>query len=195
MKIRPILFSGPMVRAILEGKKSQTRRVIAKLYDGAWCLDPDDDPADVQKLVEACPYGQSGDRLWVRETWMNDGADIQRQLMAEGKVPVRCLYRANPEHEKQIGKSFKWTPSIFMPRWASRITLEVLTVRVERLTDISKADICAEMGAPGPEVEGPYLRDYYNAFSALWESINGKRGFGWIENPWVWVIEFKQVQP
>ena len=186
-KERPILFSGPMVRAILDGRKTQTRRV-AK-------------PLDI-----TCPYGSPGDRLWVRETWTPDHAAFYPHF------PV--CYRAGfgPEYERKNGHvwsseqnawfPWKWRPSIHMPRWASRITLEITGVRVERLNDISEEDAIAEgihqfaalslwgndpKGTPAKLVGG----NPQEAFALLWESINGEGS--WALNPWVWVIEFKRV--
>lgn len=179
MKERPILFSGPMVRAIIAGTKTQTRRPLDrdKLYNGFAFDDP--------RIARACPYGQPGDRLWVRETWACD--EYGRRHQSQGMV----YYRADAE---SMGT---WRPPIHMPRWASRIDLEITAVRVERVREISEADACAELGAPlvwpGPDPE-PYRRDMIGAFANIWDEIYSKRGYGWDINPWVWVVEFKAVQ-
>lgn len=163
MKERPILFSGPMVRAILDGRKTQTRRVV-KPRQGM--LD------DWTGLP--CPYGKPGDRLWVRETCYFE--------QPHGEV----IYRADPGSEKALDPEFtglRWRPSIHMPRWASRITLEIVNVRVERLQDIRVDDARAE----GVTAKWPV-----HGFRNLWQSING---FGsWDANPWVWVVEFRNME-
>jgi len=175
----PILFSGEMVRAILDGRKTQTRRVvklpvseIGKMvkYRGDWVLP-----------CEWSPYGKSGDRLWVRETWWQWGG-----------TEKRISYRADTLPSFAPNGGFR--PSIFMPRWASRITLEVVDVRVERLQDISEDDAKAEgvMASGGWNADDTeYCVGYRTAFSRLWDSINAKRGYSWATNPWVWAVEFK----
>lgn len=189
MRERPILFSGEMVRAILEGRKSQTRRVIVpqpmrghwidrvKGYSEAWAEYFSN--AKVHGTL-SCPYGEVGDRLWVREAW-------RKHPEFDYRGPGGCLYFADRGH-KFDGP---WKPSIHMPRWASRITLEVTSIRVERLRDISEEDA---------EAEGiQFIRDVPDVdetlsakelFEVLWDSINGKRGYGWKVNPWVWVVGF-----
>jgi hypothetical protein len=207
MKQRPILFSGPMVRAILEGRKTQTRRVVKPQPDDDremkarlnrqgnlvwmdWKGKPDD-AAPPHYIWGAgwdrwkCPYGQPGDRLWVREcfsyaSFLNDGVQPLFHYWADG----------NPEE----GDWTKPKPSIHMPRAASRITLEIVSVRVERLMDISMQDCIAE-GAPMERIEkldeqdqAIELRCWYEN---LWEEINGIGSY--YTNPWVWVVEFKVV--
>ncbi|AVR89052.1 hypothetical protein [Thauera aromatica] len=215
MKERPVLFSAPMVRAILEGRKTQTRRAVKitnRTPGLAACLQPAD-PAWVRKktAAELCPYGQPGDRLWVREAW------------AEGWTyggARRCVfYRATLDglqgdaetginHDPKLGASppniIRWRPSIHMPRWASRILLEVTTVRVERLQDISEADAIAEgileqrsQTDAGwvdywPSEDGEPFARASEAYRALWESINGPSS--WTANPWVWVITFRRIE-
>ena len=130
-----------------------------------------------------CPYGQVGDRLWVRETWFDNS------FYPDDRDNV--LYRADGEFQEQIPEEYegaKWAPSIHMFRWASRITLEITEVRVERLQEITKEDIKAEgLGMPSlPNSHLPYFK-----FKDLWDSLNAKRGYGWEVNPWVWVISFK----
>jgi hypothetical protein len=177
MKERGILFSAPMVRALLAGSKTQTRR-ICKVRDvnGAPLTSYMGD-ALAALIRQHCLYGQPGDRLWVRETW-------QRDPLNDGKF----LYRATQRCETVFDK---WIPSIHMFRYASRITLEVTGVRVERLRDISETDAKAEGTTPsivGDDLE--HLK-YRAGYQTLWESINGAGS--WAANPWVWVVEFKKV--
>lgn len=200
---RPILFSAPMVRAILDGRKTQTRRIVKPPPSGEWCPlvgdfheTVEDSSGDVYPgpLVfgayddcesARCPYGRPGDRLWVRETWFS----------STPKTPSRVRYAADDLIRLEDGlfaravcKPPKWRPSIHMPRWASRITLEIVAVRVERLRGISDTDAIREGIPDYPDFTGDSpVHDY----SALWESINGKGS--WDLNPWVWVIEFKRV--
>lgn len=212
MKERPILFSGAMVRALLAGTKTQTRRAIKLPHMnplGAWepmevggpnggrLRDGSTIPAQ-QSIWHTrtgdsllCPYGQPGDRLWVREAfaWSKDD-------------PARCefvAYRAT--HGFPNGP--KWKPSIHMPSWASRITLEITEVRVERLQDISEADAKAEgIKAMGVEADGGWhteggrhfhCTDPRQSYYSLWESINGPGSWG--ANPWVWTVSFKRIKP
>ncbi|WP_234245231.1 hypothetical protein [Klebsiella pneumoniae] len=218
MKERGMIFNGEMVRALLSGRKTQTRRIIKdctvgrdqiskfiqieKKFIGCY-------PEDVPELIrECCPYGIPGDRIWVREAFRvhsraTDVATLvykasERNSWTEQthRVPVAvCNKPATPE---------KWTPSLHMPRWASRILLEITDVRVERLNAISEEDAEAE----GIDMEALYdSQDCYDciadhnmtgrptvtgAFKYLWESIYGKES--WKANPWVWVIKFKRVE-
>lgn len=179
MDERPILFSGSMVRAILEGRKTNTRRVVKLNYAGRiarsgkqWHVD---DPA----AALGCPYGQSGDLLWVRETWGLPWHHAQRPY----------FYRATDEDAVGWHPDFDgWKPSIHMPRSASRISLEVAGVRVERVQDISAEDAWAEGIPHSPDVNP------LHEFEELWDSINAKRGFGWDANPLVWVVEFRKAE-
>jgi hypothetical protein len=217
-KERPILFSGPMVRAILDGRKTQTRRVIKpqppqwidELHGGQlsgrapYELENEDNQIvgwgfqDERGTYWRVPYGNPGDRLWVREAWavvphVTDNGPKHRAKGDGTGVTWRADWNANPS-------GFKWKPSIHMPRWASRITLEITAVRVERLNDISEADAIAE-GAERPvlsatELNGmpvhPMTGSYADGFQDLWGSINGPES--WAANPWVWVIEFQKVE-
>lgn len=212
MKARPILFSGPMVRALLAGTKTQTRRVAGKtvrhpdlgnLYTpGALVLEHE--PQHV--IDRCCPYGQPGDRLWVRETWQGPllqefeiDADTDWHYAShlhQYQNPEHCEYAADggPKPEYMDADDVMrqgWRPSIHMPRWASRITLEVISVRVERLQDISEADALAE-GVPNSLhlSGGRFAREN---FAHLWWTIHGDDA--WAANPWVWVIEFNQTTP
>ncbi len=191
MKERPILFSAPMVRAILAGTKTQTRRVVGGLHPDCHSVRPFGidfkfyDPFGRLTQATRCPYGQPGDRLWVREAW---AVPHRYDHLGPSNIPVlgvRTHYAATEERG-----GLRWRPSIHMCRWASRITLEVTGVRVERLQDISEADAAAE-GIPHSEVSPPDMDTF--AFRHLWESINGPGS--WDANPWVWVVEFKRAQP
>lgn len=171
MKARPILFSGAMVRALLEGRKTQTRRV---MKPQGMAIAAKGAPAYY------CPHGEIGDALWVRETYCenNMGDPVYK---ATADLEVRDL-------EWEFGK-VRWKPSIYMPRWASRLTLEITGVRVERLQDISDTDAMAE----GVDRTNTSLRGYAKErFKRLWQSINGTDS--WDANPWVWVLEFKVHQ-
>lgn len=182
MKERPILFSGPMVRAIFDDRKTQTRRAIKTggiPYDEFW--------AEQWLRKGKCPFGTPGDRLWVRETWAQPFAEV------EGSNGV--IYRADgpeylgfAERRHGWGADGDWRPSIHLPRKFCRLLLDVKAIRVERLNDISEDDCKAE----GCVDRGDSASDQ---FAELWESINGKRGYGWKENPWVWVVEFERAQP
>ena len=193
MKERGMIFNGEMVRAILDGRKTQTRRPIkwkqtrfteiGEREDGSkWPWSEDAEHAC--DFWHPCPFGAVGDRIWVRETWAEAGAS----------APDLQLYRANyPEHVPSIyenvppAEEIRWTPSIHMPRTASRILLEITGVRVERLRSMSQDDARAEgvIAASGPMEAGL-------AFRELWDSIYGEES--WKANHWVWVIEFKRVE-
>lgn len=202
MKERPILFSGPMVRALLAGTKTQTRRVVKPqpapdqqprtvIGSSGFVYVMDNAPLlsypEVRRVRWDCPYGQPGDRLWVRETWHD----------ASSALHSCALYRADG------GEIYggKWAPSIHMPRWASRITLEITGVRVERLQDISEADARSEgctqnhngyfWGGPHQTGGMKQMATALQAYQDLWESINGPGS--WDANPWVWVLEFRRI--
>ena len=219
MKERPILFNGPMVRAIIDGTKTQTRQIVkpqpygdAVTHDNArvtwfgYHLGLTDDGF-------VCPYGVPGDRLWVRETWRPvmeawrtfveyraDEGRLGRDVIASvgpwtknvdrcavetvGKVALRFSGHLKSRHSEQ------WHPSGHMPRWASRLTLEVTEVRVERLQAISEADARAE--GVSPQTWDAYAGLGGAAvYAALWDEINGAGA--WAQNPWVWVVGFKRV--
>lgn len=177
MKARPILFSAPMIRALLDGTKTQTRRIVKgealrRLDDGftpAFVVDPGN--------AALCPYGVAGDLLWARETWASDGNGGFR------------YYATDTVHELRRKRV-----SIHMPRAANRLTLRMVDVRVERLHDLSEADAQAEGASPcengwwfdnSPELAGCDAR---GAYYCLWEKINGPGS--WAANPWVWVLDF-----
>lgn len=220
MKSRPILFSGSMVRAVLDGSKTQTRRV-GKIqsqdfvglkaeavrhatlgYQIQATYDAYPGRGTARHAICACPFGQPGDQLWVRETWYCDDYRVSRGPylkpddldVVEARECGTLVYAADglaPYETEQPA----WRPSIHMPRWASRITLEITGVRVERLQDISEADAQAEGCAlecmtpigddSGSAIHGP------GGYIALWESINGPGS--WDLNPWVWVVEFRRL--
>jgi hypothetical protein len=229
VKERPILFSAPMVRAILSGRKTQTRRIVMPQPpegfhgpemgpNGLWAF------VRVRKHNEwhdvKCPYGEPGDRLWVRETFYADHGDYadggrlpaERPDWADDMLYYPADARGDgswccgliPECScAEVGKP-KARPSIHMPRWASRLTLEVTGVLVERLQDISEADAIAEgIEERDGELQGSrafYLYDHrchwtrspVESYQTLWESINGKGA--WAANPWVWAITFKRAE-
>lgn len=224
MKERPILFSGEMVRAILDGRKTQTRRVIRlpkhlehhHIDKWAWPGTLGWQPMEKKSDPIKCPYGQPGDRLWVRETWriadmLVDGyerdAPYWLQFHAdaavygiegsEGNEKIRpAEYQGVGENGLSVDSKFgKWRPSIHMPRWASRVTLEIVDVRVERLQNISEKDVHSEGILERGTIErlGPEMRVYYSGFADYWDFENAKRGFPWDSNPWVWVVEFKKL--
>jgi hypothetical protein len=195
MKERPILFSGDMVRAILEGRKTQTRRPVKP--QPVWIADPfvpfktvDADPNGIIK----CPYGQPGERLWVRERctgWLTYDDGQRVCYHADGTILKVDRPAGHPEGGMLLGEcDAVRVPSIHMPRWASRILLEIVSVRVERAQDISVEDCIAE-GIPevaGGDTSRPAR------FAMLWDFIYHARGQGWNTNPWVWVIEFKVAE-
>ncbi|HEP8808774.1 TPA: hypothetical protein VDU47_004337 [Pseudomonas aeruginosa] len=223
MKERPILFSGPMVRAILEGRKTVTRRVVKPQPDFLGSMV---DPNTPFKTLDAglharitCPYGEPGDRLWVRETWTDVnmcGApalayradeDIRDLMEEPGFLDDRGAFNYDDPRVKPYPfacwyaelDQARWRPSIHMPRWASRILLEITSVRVERLQDISEEQSRAEgvrdAGEGFFDVEDSkhFAADPRESFASLWSSINGESS--WDANPWVWVVEFKRVTP
>ncbi|HFQ8762057.1 TPA: hypothetical protein ACHTJG_000860 [Pseudomonas aeruginosa] len=215
---RPILFNDQMVRAILEGRKTVTRRVVTPQPDFLGSMV---DPNTPFKTLDAglharitCPYGQPGDRLWVRETWTDVnmcGApalayradeDIRDLMEEPGFLDDRGAFNYDDPRVKPYPfacwyaelDQARWRPSIHMPRWACRILLEITAVRVERLQDISNDQAIAEGIDTHPMgFYGNGCITAGGAFLELWESINGDGR--WADNPWVWVIEFKRVAP
>jgi len=200
-KERPILFSGPMVRATREGRKTKTRRIVKG--------DPPTVISNIRTPQEKvivpdwwfsyCPYGKPGDRLWVRET-------AKATATEEG---FDCIHYAADDFCREITNdeierwrkmrgyrkgNGSWVTSIHMPRWASRITLEITGVRVERLNDITEADAMAEGFRFDSSLMGPWEghATAREAFRSLWGSINGQES--WVTNPWVWVVEFKRLE-
>ena len=209
MRERPIIFSVPMVRAILAGTKTQTRRVVKPQPSGGVSsvyLPFADDPNNWQGYSDLdgrihwygrCPYGQPGTTLWVREAWRvvwSSDNEPPRELDAA----YRFWYEADAPLQDGYGKL---RPSIHMPRFASRITLEITSVRVERLQDISEADAAAEGVTPKWEpgfsgrlmeaLGGFSFRPAASAYADFCESLHGPGS--WDANPWVWVVEFKRI--
>ena len=212
-KEHPILFTGEMVRAIFEGRKKQTRRVVKPqpykddyskptLKDGLWAF-----PSEVRyPMITSCPYGVFGDRLWARET-LKTHNDERMTYSADGE----SRYPESDDERAWIWKrkTNSTISSIHMPKWATRLWLEITGIRVERVQEINHKDALSE-GCYDFVVESD--SKYYNdheftvnapngdihrqtaliAFRELWDSINAKRGYGWESNPWVWVIEFKK---
>ncbi len=209
MKYRPILMSTEMVKAIAGSRKTQTRRtrgldVVNRSLDFAnQPNSPDEyeligidggvayfarhagqwEGVNIGVVYEAkFPYGQVGDRLWVKETWTTDWHTVGNDYEPD------VVYKASPPPDYVTVE--RWRPSIYMPRWASRITLETTGIRAERVQDISEEDIIAE----GIKDSGLGVVDLLLSYAVLWDSINAKRGYSWESNPWVWVIEFKIVE-
>ena len=222
MKEHPILFSTPMVQAILNGTKSQTRRVVKPQPKVVLAMYTD-------KSLETncifrkgdqrihCPYGQVGSKLWVRETWRVgawheekgiavdykadnycrkewlavDNGELFERLWRESTDEASEVYGFKSRYKWESGQSpCRWRHSIFMPRWASRITLEITDIRVQRLWEITDEDAKAEgIGATEPLV---FNDSYKDSYAWLWDKINKKHV--WILNEWVWVISFKRVQ-
>lgn len=198
MKQRPILFKAEMVNAILMGLKWQTRREIKPqpVYVCKKSAEHLGQPAiskaanwDDENFIK-CPYGKIGDQLWVRETWNHDCYPYP--ISDNPIIHYRADYLDDPLGAdlelSQDGIRRKWMPSIFMPRKASRILLEITNIRVERLNDISRGDCMAE-GCPFPNIAKE--TDPKAWYMDLWETINGKESVN--KNPWVWVIEFQRV--
>lgn len=197
MKERPIIFNADMVRAILEGSKTQTRRIMkpqpepvpGQPWEYWWpakAFETMVKVSDLQRVgfegaaADASPFGRIGDRLWVRETF--------------GDCGVRLVYRADTD-DGAACQVKRWTPSIHMPREAARILLEITDVRVERLNDISVQDALAEGmddGSSDAALAAGWFEKPRRAFRRLWERIYGQES--WSSNPWVWVVEFQEIQ-
>ncbi|HFZ1094875.1 TPA: hypothetical protein ACIJTY_000356 [Klebsiella oxytoca] len=232
MTERGMIFNGEMVRAILNGRKTQTRRIVnwhglneglnlkfsglkAREYPNGWVIESDNRSSSEWRCKPTlCPFGSVGDRIWVRETFSCIGNEDGHPVDAKGNLCSReeaqRIYRASAIQKPNNyglwsspdGFDFEgaWTPSIHMPRWASRILLEITNVRVERLNSIHDVDAMregiqnlttcshADFGIPGVVNAQHPVR----AFQLLWESIYGADN--WKANPWVWVIEFKRVE-
>lgn len=191
-KERPILFSAPMVRAILDGSKTQTRRIVKNatgqfwnhtgyrivMRDGFTFWETHGGIPNKYGPAIPCPYGKPGDRLWVRETW---------QEVAWPPTGPRFVYNADGDASPD-----RWRPSIHMPRAVSRITLEVESVRVERLNDCSLDDALSE-GVSDRDPSTGAWQNPKEQYADLWETINGPGS--WEANPWVWVVTFKRIKP
>lgn len=209
-KERGIMFSGPMVRAILEDRKTQTRRVTRR--------QPTDDVEKVRHLAFAtwgwttqvgypsedlheqmnCPFGSVGDRLWVRETWRPKVCTKHAGAHSIPSAPCECGIAYAADYPDPKLSLFKWKSSMLMPRRACRIVLEITKIRVQRIQDIGSRDIVAEgVSDAHPMVEGRKCsyEKVRGRWRALWDSINADRGFGWKTNPWVWALTFKRIKP
>ncbi|EJQ6930674.1 hypothetical protein NZZ20_004706 [Escherichia coli] len=187
MKERGMIFNDEMVRAILGGNKTQTRRIVEEKFYGR--------AVAAELLARHCPYGQPGDRIWVRETYRVHGkATDVATLVYRASVRNSWTEQTHRVPVDVCNKpvSEKWTPSIHMPRWASRILLEITDVRVERLHDMSEADAKAEGATPATYKITPSEAVYRVGFGDIWRSIYGQDN--WLSNPLVWVIEFKRIQ-
>lgn len=204
MAEKPILFSTPMVRAILDGSKTQTRRVLRPQPDDDGWVRYGQTPSSAGSAYignatsggictrVVCPYGRPGDRLWVRETWRVvpcEPCDRDNRFLT-------CTCADPPQYgadtNVDLGSFAPWRPSIQMPRWASRITLEVTGVRVERLQEISEDDVEAE-GVGLTEWNGRPEWPRTAGFAELWDSL-AEPGEYWVYNPWVWVVEFRRIE-
>lgn len=219
MKERPKIFNRNMIYATLAGFKTQFREVMRHQPIGAWakppleCIDGRFTSNGCKSDIK-CPFGQRGDRLWVRETWIvhpdyngvvprnirkrsretNSEGDINTCILLNHRAGNYDPWPAEPNHGPWGTSDNEWRSPVSMPRWASRLVLEVKSVRIERLRDISIEDVKAEgvvlpsdMYHPDYEGEPP---DPWDVFADLWNLIYEKRGFGWDTDPWVWVVEF-----
>ena len=209
MKERPIIFSTPMVQAIIEGRKTQTRRVVNPDIVNGFDFERDgslqimtieDKHGEQVPILDLCPHGKPGDLLWVRETtiiapknWVKKRFNNITDSDGDGRVIQYLATHPNTDAARNYG--LKKTPSIHMPKWAARIWLDITGVRVERVQEISHADAVAEgyeECEPNNYGTGSRARDW---FACIWDSINGKKeGCSWAENPWVWIVEFKRVE-
>jgi hypothetical protein len=218
MRERGIIFNAEMVRAVLEGRKTQTRRIMkdqpevipqeSEFGDPGFWIPWNEGKTMVRNkdMRIACPFGLKADRLWVRETFRvhSRATDVATLVYraSERQSWTQQTHRVPVEHCNKPVSPENWTPSIHMPRWASRITLEITGVRVERLQDINVEDVVAEgVKTLGGEMWGPKwwidapkatINDALLKFSIMWSKIYGEES--WQANPWVWVIEFKRVE-
>lgn len=211
VKMRPIIFGAESVRAILEGRKTQTRRVFKtspfnlgrfphRYPNGEWGIYFDRPTGGAHLHVGRCPYGQPGDRLWVRETWAIGRGTFDKRALGVAHLKAGngarrpAIYRADGETlggTHALDGMGAWRSPIFMPRWASRVILELTDVRVERVQEITPQDCIAEGVEPYSESGNGWRMGYQKT----WDELNAKRSFGWTKNPWVWVLEFKRVAP
>jgi hypothetical protein len=227
VKERPIIFGAESVRAILEGRKTETRRVMPQPWefeagalefkDGVllarvgdqWHECREGAGRNGQGNPVRCPYGNPGDRLWVRETWCQRFVDPPGPngywdgyyYAATDATPQKVDGDGGIEYTKRGFEASPWKSPIFMPREASRLTLEVTEVRVERLQEITEEGAIAEGMTVGPCGEKDGLctdntcrKTARDAFAEGWDALNAKRGFGWDANPWVWVVRFRRVE-
>jgi hypothetical protein len=232
-KERPILFSAPMIRAILAGSKTQTRQIVEPRFSShLWSVRypvPGESEAACQFYhgsdntpLCVCPYGGPGERLWVRESWGFANACPSGDQVVEPRPFVQIGYKADEyitdpivQSEELVEKVYaevlaemkkagvdgedprvcRWRSARYLPRWASRLLLEVVSVRVERLQEITEEDAKAEGVVRSVSMwSGEPNGTYREKFSYSWDRINGKAS-PWADNPWVWVVGFKRVQP
>ena len=206
MKSRPIIMRADEVLAILDGRKTQFRRpvkwpVVSACDGSKRRVYTERDIAEMNERLETrqrhpshqfCPHGQPGDRLWVRETW----ADIRKMGFDKDLFPLGAGYRADCKSVESLeiakGYGVRWRPSVHMPRWASRITLEIVRVRMERVQDITEQDLQAEgcRGGHGSIPGYGFSATPREHFRHNWQSTHGI----WDANPWVWVVEFRRVK-
>jgi hypothetical protein len=200
MKERPILFNGVMVKAILDGRKTQTRRIIKPQPDsdggitGTCCEITDDDAANM------CQFGSVGDHLWVREAFYNDIPDAQDLEHVYYRADGTCCEQIPECACAEVGGP-RWIPSIHMPKWASRITLEITDVRVQRVHEISAKDIIAEGAVERPHFDNHLGKMPVSAFDGkAYPDLRSLWGHGWDsiyknyrDNPWVWAITFRKL--
>lgn len=235
VKERPIIFSGEMVKAILDGKKTMTRRAV-KTQPRDECTEiatsacfghveyrSTSEDRQTQSILAKikCPYGKIGDRLWVRETWIQGYDDPLIESEGDDENAVSIIYKADGKEEYRTcsaetaenwgdfsadSEMVGFKSPIHMPRWASRILLEITDIRVERLNDISEAD-CEKEGfrfyplsricfkpCSTKHPSGHGSNNYKSIFGEYWDTLNAKKGYPWSSNPWVWVVEFKVVE-
>lgn len=228
MKERPILFNTAMVRAILDGHKTQTRRPM-KPQPTDFTSHPDPSGSELWPAINKngycacmdCPFGQPGDRLWVKETWADVNSEYGPAIVyrADQSLSPWTDWCKKPGPDEGAGPSMNyeeypgeyvmwwtdllngapdhgWRPSIHMPRWASRIDLEITDVRVERLRDISEDDAIAEGVEAIPIAAVPRQATWDNRqdFAQIWNKIYAAKNLGWDDNPWCWVVEFRMVE-
>jgi hypothetical protein len=191
MAERPIIFSGPMVRAILDGRKTQTRRICK--HKGTLGLPP---VMHAGEEAQWCPYGGPGDRLWIKETWWKSPVVTDRMLREGADTWPEMVWDADcTDADREEWREWGWKrhPSIFLRRDDARLTVIIERVRVERIQEITRDDAMAE-GIVQTTGDHEYdNRTSTENFALLWDSLNAKRGFGWAANPWVWVVEFRTV--
>lgn len=208
MKESPIIFSGEMVRAILDGRKTQMRRPVKwpvrSKSDGVKRrIFGFEDIEEIKTILKdpqksllriVCPFGQVGDRLWVRESWCPQGDEQGRVIegkawyKADGEYIVVLDDDGSMKQNKNGTEASPWKPSIQMPRWASRITLEITDIRIQRVQELSYND-CLSEGVDHKDDKKPCQM----CFQTLWDSLYAKKGFGWPVNPWVWAITFRTI--
>lgn len=219
MTERPMLFNAESVGAILSDQKSQTRRVVkpqpilGKPWKHGWIVDPN----EINLPIAFCPYGIVGDHLWVRETWRQGGGGgnlngSDEYALVQYRASATTRWERDETITEYVSKKMcppdgvnhsksgpKWRPSIFMPRWASRIDLQIVSVKGEWIQDIScggylyRSDVQKE-GCPFVNKPDQMGLDEIGWFREVWDKINAKRGFGWDANPYVWAIEFVRLR-